>query len=145
MMNCQANATLPYPPDDEQKGRGDFCIMIVEDEAFQSLELIKTIERAGFETVGPFAHCAFALALLEEFVPDAALLDIHLRDEETSAPIADALAALGVPFAFLSGHSMEMTSRVKGHEDRNVYAKPWTEDNLIAIADRLTIQRDSFA
>ena len=47
-----------------------------------------------------------ALALLAEERPDAALLDIELSDGP-AAPVAEALARAGVPFAVITGFEAE--------------------------------------
>jgi CheY-like chemotaxis protein len=76
-----------------------------------------------------------ALALLEHSSFDAAMLDVNLHGEN-SYPIADELAALGVPFIFSTGYGEpEGCSRFLG---RPVLRKPYLQGNLItALCDLL--------
>jgi CheY-like chemotaxis protein len=114
------------------------CLMIVEDEALQAYNLIRTVEAAGFSTVGPFFDCRSALELLEDFVPDGALLDVRLGKEETSVRVADALAELDVPFAFLTAYTKDLDLLVKHHSGRPVCFKPCLSQDVARLASGLT-------
>ncbi|TAJ69763.1 MAG: response regulator [Phenylobacterium sp.] len=57
---------------------------------------------AGCAVVGPAATVAQGLALVDESL-DGAVLDVNLGSE-TAYPVADALAKVGVPFAFVTGY-----------------------------------------
>ncbi|WP_146620064.1 response regulator [Acuticoccus sediminis] len=80
-------------------------ILIVEDEMFIGLELSMIVEEAGFEPIGPVADLDGAHTLLSTERPDIAILDINLGPNVTSAPVAETLSALAVPFVYLSGYS----------------------------------------
>lgn len=81
-----------------------YCILIVEDNFFVADEMRIILEGQGAAVIGPAPTAARALVLLEQdSQPDAALLDINLRDS-ASYPVADALRARGVPFMFLSAY-----------------------------------------
>jgi CheY-like chemotaxis protein len=56
----------------------------------------------GCSVVGPVATLGRALKTIEKTDIDAALLDIRISGRDTY-PIADVLAARGVPFIFVSG------------------------------------------
>ncbi|MCD6033355.1 MAG: histidine kinase [Thermomicrobiales bacterium] len=58
----------------------------------------------GCEVVGPAARVDQALAMIEAVAVDAAVLDVNLNGER-SYPVADALAARGVPFVFSTGYN----------------------------------------
>jgi chemotaxis response regulator CheB len=58
---------------------------------------------AGATVVGLAASVAEALRVLEDSVPDVALLDYRLARNETSEPVAAALSARGVPFVLATG------------------------------------------
>ena len=61
---------------------------------------------------------------------DAAIVDVNLGGEK-SYPVADALAGLGIPFAFSTGYS-DHGDR-PDLEDRPVLRKPYTRAALIAV------------
>lgn len=80
-------------------------LLVVEDEYAIATDLAYALEDAGVEVVGPAASVEDALELVrrEGDRLDGALLDINLRDERVY-PVADALAAKGVPFMFTTGY-----------------------------------------
>lgn len=119
--------------------RRDRFVMIVEDEALQALDLTSTVEKAGFDTLGPFADASSAVEALEDFVPDAALLDIRL-DQDTSQKVADALCDLDVPFAFITAHAKDRSTLIEGHEKRPVFSKPVAPAAVVALADKLSAE-----
>ncbi|MFT3725595.1 MAG: hypothetical protein QM773_18655 [Hyphomonadaceae bacterium] len=103
-------------------------VMIVEDEPLIGAAMEMLVEDLGGSVVGPFMNVGDSLAGLERAGQvDCALLDCNLG-RETSWPIADALAARGVPFAFTSGKGIQdIEPRFR---DRPVFAKPVDESKL---------------
>jgi ActR/RegA family two-component response regulator len=87
---------------DRLKGR---CLLLVEDEYLIAADLARSLEHLGVEVIGPAASVEHALELVESEGDrlDGAVLDINLRDELVY-PVADALAARGVPFVFTTGY-----------------------------------------
>ena len=79
-------------------------VLIVEDEAMVALDLQFAFEDEGAEVIGPAQKLAAALRLAAEAPAiDAALLDVDIAGESVY-PVAEALRARGVPFAFQTGH-----------------------------------------
>lgn len=78
-------------------------VLVAEAEAVIALDLEATLRGFGCAVLGPVASVADALALLGRERPDAALLELDLRDGH-AAPLAEALARLGVPFALVTAH-----------------------------------------
>ena len=78
-------------------------VLLVEDDGLIAMDLEIVVQEAGFDVLGPCATAASALALLAAGRPDAALLDVGLPDGPGS-PVAEALAAAGVPFALVTGY-----------------------------------------
>ena len=110
-------------------------VLIVEDEPLIAMMLEDFLEMLGHRVVGPADNCTDAIALIAQGGLDAAILDVNLRGGETSGPIADALAAAGVPFLFASGGTSD---RVEGpHQARPVLAKPFTMDAVAKALDAL--------
>jgi DNA-binding response OmpR family regulator len=78
-------------------------ILVVEDEAMLAMMLDDTLSDAGGVVIGPAGTVKAALDLLGEEVVDCALLDVKLHDGN-SVPVAEALAALGIPYVVTSGY-----------------------------------------
>jgi len=103
-------------------------VMIVEDEPLVALAMEMLVQDVGGVAVGPFSTVKQALGGLErEGRIDCALLDYNLG-RDPSWPVAEALAARGVPFAFSSGQDIEdIVARFPG---RPIFAKPVDERKL---------------
>jgi CheY-like chemotaxis protein len=79
-------------------------ILVVEDDYMLADDLREDLESAGAEVLGPVATVEDALALLaREDRLDGAVLDVNLAGEAVY-PVADALLARGVQFAFATGY-----------------------------------------
>ena len=63
------------------------------------------LEECGAEVIGPAGSVKDALGLVEKNGEriDGAVLDVNLRNEPVY-PVADALAAQGLPFVFTTGY-----------------------------------------
>ena len=81
----------------------DLRVLVVENDEMSAALLQMQLVQAGALVVGLAASVAEALRLLEEAAPDVALLDYRLARNETSEPVAAALAARGVPFVLATG------------------------------------------
>src|SRR5215510_6714465 len=82
-------------------------ILIVEDEAIVAMSIEAAVETAGYKVQACVPTFARALAAIEQEEPDAALLDVRLRNDEAVYPVAAELAKRGVPFALMTGYSAE--------------------------------------
>jgi DNA-binding response OmpR family regulator len=71
-------------------------VLVLEDEALIGIDLELSLTDAGF-TVVLAASCAEADRVLADQRPDAAVLDVQLRDGDCVA-VAKTLVAQGVPF-----------------------------------------------
>lgn len=76
-------------------------ILVVEDDPVVSTDLCLLLEDEGASILGPCRRTRESLAVLDRRMPDAAILDIDLLDED-SFPVATRLGAAGVPFLFYS-------------------------------------------
>lgn len=83
----------------------------------------------GCASVTTAATAGQAIALIEKQDFDAAMLDVNLKGIN-SRPVADALAAKGVPFVISTGNDARHV--MDGYEDRPVLRKPFTNTDLIA-------------
>jgi CheY-like chemotaxis protein len=82
-------------------------ILVVEDDYLVAMDIVRALERAGAEVIGPAPAVEAALAALEQTVLDGAILDINLGGE-MAFPVADALMARGIPFIFATGYDAQV-------------------------------------
>ena len=81
-------------------------VLVVEDETMVAWLLEDMLADLGCAVVGPAARVNQALAMLDAEAIDAAVLDVNLNGQ-MSYPVADALAARGVPFVFSTGYNKD--------------------------------------
>ena len=116
----------------------DERILVVEDEPLVSMLVEDELRGAGATVLGPVPTVGDALGLVEAAAADggigAAVLDINLVGRHV-APVADRLAALGVPFLFATGYGDTMD---KGdHEAAPALQKPFGQRGLVAAVEAL--------
>jgi DNA-binding response OmpR family regulator len=76
-------------------------VLIVEDEPFIALDLAMAVEEARGKVIGPAGSVCEALMLIEQYLVQAAILDVNLSDRDVT-PIAELLIGSGVPVIFYS-------------------------------------------
>jgi CheY-like chemotaxis protein len=97
-------------------------VLVVEDEMLVAWVLQDMLWELGCTVIGPAARIPQALAMIRTEGIDAALLDVNL-DGQLSYPIAEALSARGVPFAFSTGYDK---SRIQqGYQGFPILQKPF--------------------
>lgn len=104
-------------------------ILVVEDEFIVAAMLCDTLEDAGALPVGPVGRVGEALDAVVAEAVDAAVLDWNLCGEP-SIPVAEALAARGIPFVIATGYG----SVEAPFHDRPILGKPYVAAHLL---DRL--------
>ena len=110
-------------------------ILIAEDELFIALDLALAVQDAGGIPVGPAGSVREALALLTSGDVAAAILDINLGHDQAAYPVAEALAARGIPFLFMTGYGPEnLDSRFRHYP---VLQKPVVRDALAEEIEKL--------
>jgi DNA-binding response OmpR family regulator len=119
-------------------------VLVVEDEVLVSMLVEDELLDAGATVLGPAPSVGDALRLVEEAAADgglsAAVLDINL-DGRRVWPVADQLAALGVPFLFATGYGKGCDTGV--HRAAPVLHKPFGVEALIATVTALASARDA--
>ena len=79
-------------------------LLVVEDEYLVATALADDLSDAGAEVLGPAPSVAQALELIDgPAALDIGVLDINLAGEPVY-PVADALAARGIPFVLVTGY-----------------------------------------
>ena len=110
--------------------------LLVEDNLIIALDAEEMLLGAGVERVDTASGVDEALRLIGSARPDFAVLDVNLG-KGTSFPIADALAALGIPYVFASGYG-EDARFPDVHSGVPVVDKPYSADRLVsAISQHL--------
>ncbi|MBC8049440.1 MAG: response regulator [Chitinophagales bacterium] len=106
----------------------DLRILVVEDEMMLVMLIEDMLSDLGCKSVAAAATVKQALALIDEQVFDAAMLDVNLNGDK-SFPVADALALRGVPFMFSSGYGVD--GLTEGYRDRPMLKKPYDVRELV--------------
>jgi DNA-binding NtrC family response regulator len=104
-------------------------ILLVEDSWQLGIALKSLLRSFDAEVDGPVATTTDAEHLIAEHVPDAAVVDINLRQGERSYGLIDRLIGQGVPVVVTSGYSDLPMVPAKAH----ILEKPISEEKLIAI------------
>src|SRR5260370_41328392 len=99
-------------------------VLIVEDEAMVAILLEDILADCGCAVIGRAFSVEEAIALTRsERQIGAAILDVNLRGSPIY-PVAEVLAARGIPFAFASGYGAEGLD--EKWRDRLSLPKPFT-------------------
>lgn len=108
-------------------------VLVVEDEALLALELETGLRELGCEVVGPARNLAEAQRLAEsEPRLAAAVLDVNLGSGELVFPVADALAARGVPYLLATGYGSAGPLEGRDAGAVAVLRKPYQRAALVA-------------
>src|SRR5579871_766839 len=108
-------------------------VLIVEDDPIIALDFEDTILNLGVGSVRCAGSVAAALGLIAERAPDFALLDVGLAREKSFA-VAEKLAALKIPFAFVTGYGAERVP--PDFADYARLPKPCSSDALLVVLQR---------
>jgi CheY-like chemotaxis protein len=108
-------------------------VLIVEDDPIIALDFEDTITGFGVRSVRTAGNVAMALQMIDDRGPDFALLDVGLARGHSFA-VAERLAALNIPFAFVTGYGADRVPAP--FADRPRLPKPCTMDALRAVLTR---------
>jgi CheY-like chemotaxis protein len=109
-------------------------VLLVEDEIFVVWLVEDMLADLGCAVVGPASSVNQALAMIDAEAIDAAVLDVNLNGQ-MSYPIADALAARGVPFVFSTGYNKD--TLLDGYRTFPVLQKPIQRSELSDMLAKL--------
>ena len=116
-------------------------VLLVEDEMLVVWLLEDMLADLGCTVIGPASSVNQALAMIDTEPIDAVVLDVNLNGQ-VSYPIADALAARGVPFVFSTGYDKD--TLLDGYRTFSVLQKPFHRSELSnALAKLLTPKEPS--
>ena len=108
-------------------------LLLVEDEALIALMLEDMVEDMGCAVTGLAPRVALGMSMAESGDFDLAILDVNVAGENVE-PVAERLAARGVPFVFATGYG-EAGVPLR-FRDRPVVAKPFRADQLEAAIQK---------
>jgi PAS domain S-box-containing protein len=108
-----------------------FKILIVEDDAIESLDIRRRLESLGYEVpyVASRGHDAIEKAI--QFMPDLVLMDISLKGDMDGIEAAQEIIKLNIPVIYLTAHSDEATvQKAKLTEPYGYIIKPYDPNEL---------------
>ena len=120
------NETKRVPP--------DLRVLLVEDEPLIAIDGAHMLRAMGVDDVVCVRTVADGMNALGSTSFHAALLDLRLG-QESSIPLAQRLAAMNIPFGFLTG--FQDNAIPQEFRDRPVVAKPFTAAQLGALLSGL--------
>jgi CheY-like chemotaxis protein len=104
-------------------------ILVVEDEALLAILIEETLQDQGCIIIGPTGKLSTALQMASDETLDAAVLDVTIRGGKVY-PVAEQLAARGIPFVLASGYGR--WALPEALRDRPHLAKPFSVDSLLS-------------
>lgn len=104
-------------------------ILVVEDSVDLGIAVTSLLQACGADVAGPVATAADADRLVAVELPDAALIDIHLRAGERADELIARLQSRGVRVVVTSGDSSGLETRA---DVAVTLSKPFSEAELIA-------------
>lgn len=109
-------------------------VLLVEDNIIIAMDAEAMLQEIGFGEVWVANSAAAALQRIAAGEVTCAILDINLGSE-TSAPVAEKLQALGIPFVFASGYG-EKQRLPADLKHVTVITKPYSEAKVLAALAR---------
>jgi len=104
-------------------------VLVVEDEMLVSLLIEDTLSESDCIIVGPFDKVSNALKAAQAEQIDAAVLDVNVAGVRVY-PVAEVLAARGIPFLLLSGYGQDAVPL--SHPEWRACSKPFTPEDLVS-------------
>jgi CheY-like chemotaxis protein len=103
---------------------GKRSVLIVEDEPLIAMMLEDFLESLGHDVVGTCESVEEAMEKVDLGGFDLAIIDVQLKEGQQVWPLADRLAAVGIPFIIATGGHVEPPP--EQHADAPVLSKPYT-------------------
>jgi DNA-binding response OmpR family regulator len=116
-------------------------ILLLEDEMMAASMLEMVLGEAGCVVIGPAATVVDGLLLAKANDIDAAVLDVNLGGELVF-PVADALAARGVPFIFVTGYGVTGVTGER-YPTVPIVQKPYDDEAVVETIAKLLAARRS--
>lgn len=117
-----------------EKTSGPWRILLVEDEMLVAMLLEDMLSEAGHTIIGPMARIDQALEAARKETIDLAILDVNVGGDEVY-PVAEALAAREIPFAFATGYGAHGLR--EPWQERPTLQKPFHRSDLFRMVAEL--------
>lgn len=115
------------PSSEQSAHRGGLRVLLVEDENLVAMLLEDMLAELGHSVVGPVARLKKALEMAQHEAIDLAIVDVNINGEQ-AYPVAEALAARGIPFVFSTGYGEHgLPPQYHGHP---TLQKPFQQHDL---------------
>jgi len=106
-------------------------VVVVEDEALIRMDVVATLEEAGFEIVGEGADGEEAISLAKEHEPDLVVMDIKMPKLD-GISAAEKIAELKIPVVLLTAFSQtDLVSRAADAGAMAYVTKPFKPADLL--------------
>lgn len=106
-------------------------VVVVEDEALIRMDVVATLEEAGFEIVGEGADGEEAISLAKEHEPDLVVMDIKMPKLD-GISAAEKIAELKIPVVLLTAFSQtDLVSRAADAGAMAYVTKPFKPGDLL--------------
>ena len=112
-------------------------ILVCEDEALIAKDIQRTLEKKGYNVVGIASNARKALELAEEWKPDLALMDIHLKGSVDGTQVAETLNdQYDIPSIFLTAfHDEDTVDSAKVARPLGYLLKPFEKNELFTTIE----------
>lgn len=112
-------------------------ILVVEDEIIIADNICDTLEDLGYDPLEPAMDYEEAMSILDEEVPDIAILDIKISGEKDGIEVAKKIKKdFDIPFIFLTANSDRHTvEEAKEVNPAAFLVKPFTQEELFAAIE----------
>ncbi|MDP3624892.1 MAG: response regulator, partial [Methanobacteriaceae archaeon] len=108
-----------------------FKILIVEDDAIESLDIQKRLELLGYEVPYVASRGQEAIDKASQIIPDLVLMDISLKGDMDGIDAASEIIKLDIPIVYLTAHSDEATvKKAKFTQPYGYLIKPYDPNEL---------------
>jgi DNA-binding response OmpR family regulator len=104
-------------------------VLIVEDEPFIALDLAEAVKEARGKVIGPAGSAREALALIDQNLVQAGILDVNLSDGDITS-VVELLIKGGAPVIFYSGLALPAALRER-YSSAPAYKKPTPSLRLV--------------
>ena len=121
---------------EEVKEKAPITVLVVEDETLIRLDIVETLEEAGYEVVGEGGNGEEAIKLAEELEPDLIVMDVQMPRMDGITAAKKILEERRVAIVMLTAFSQK--DLVEGANEAGAMAyvvKPFTPSSLISAVE----------
>jgi CheY-like chemotaxis protein len=134
--------TFDVAPGEKHNPLQDSKILLVEDNAFVSLDLDVELRKMGCAAVLSVGSINAACSVLATERPDLALLDVMVG-RKLVTPVAARLAADGIPYAIVTGYSPDVLDYEPLLRDVPYLSKPFDSAHFTSFMLQMTSRSSS--